>query len=79
MPNDPQAALLEMIREAQGGLADDGTITTRELAKLMGCGIEKARETIRDLIASGKMEPCRSNRVQCTGIVCTTWAYRMVS
>ena len=79
MPNDPQAALLEMIREAQGGLADDGTITTRELAKLMGCGIEKARETIRDLCEAGKMEPCRSNRVQFTGTVSPTWAYRMVT
>ena len=79
MPNDPQAALLEMIREAQGGLADDGTITTRELAKLMGCGIEKARNTVRDLCEAGKMESAKSDRIQVTGVVSPTWAYRMVT
>jgi len=79
MPKDPQAALLDLIRKAQVGVADDGSITTNELAKLMGCGHDKARELVRDLVEAGKMEPCRSPRTQLTGVISPTWAYRMVT
>ena len=77
MAKDPQAALLKMIREAQSTTAEDGTITTKELAKLMGCGLDKARGVISDLLDAGKMEPCRSVRKQITGSSSPTWAYRM--
>ena len=78
MAKDPQAALLKLIRDAGSNTAEDGTITIRELSKLLECGSDKARGVIGDLIEAGKMEPCRSIRKQITGVSSPTWAYRMV-
>lgn len=70
--------LMDLIREAQPTLSDDGTITSKELADLIGCNRDKARQMLGDLIEAGKMRPVRSPRKQITGIICTAWAYEMV-
>ena len=78
MTKDPQAALLKIIRDAQASIGEDGTITTKELAGLMDCGIDKARGVIHALVEAGKMEPIKSPRKQVTGVISPTWAFRLV-
>lgn len=78
MAKDPQASIMKLIDDGRK-LSDDGSITVRELADLMGCGPEKARKTMTGLVEAGKMKACRSPRVQkLTGVVSLTWAYKMV-
>lgn len=75
---DAQARLLELVAEGQG-LSDDGTVTSKELAKVMGCGVEKARRELETLLLAGKVRRRRSPRRQIlTGIIAPTWAFSVV-
>jgi Mn-dependent DtxR family transcriptional regulator len=78
MAKDTQAELLKLIQSAQKR-TDDGSITSKELSKLLHCSRNKALEIIHDLIDAGVMEPCQSQRQQVTKVWSPTWAYRLVA
>ena len=53
----PTPDVLRLIRDAQPPEGEEGTITTPELARAMGCNYDKALQAAHALLAAGKIRP----------------------
>ena len=74
----PDSDILRLIRQSTPATGDDA-MTAHELARAMGCGIEKARVTARQLVAAGKLASVQVRRPNVHGIVQPVWAFRVVA
>jgi len=71
--------ILRLIREGRSATSTDNAITAPELAKLMGCGIGKARAIARQLVDERKLKSVQVRRPNVHGVVQPVWAFQVVA
>lgn len=72
-------ALLEALRAAPDAAGDGGGMTAPELAGLLGISVEKVRDKLRVLIASGRAKPVKVQRPRLDTTVHRVPGYRIAS
>lgn len=73
-----QTEVLDAIRAAMQQSQDTDGFTTTELARAMGCGAIKARETIRGMVREGRVIPTKLRRTsELSGITSPVPGYRL--
>ena len=73
-----EAELLAEIRAALDDPGPDDAYTTREIADLLGCSVEKARDRIRPLVRAGRIGVVKVPRPALDGRDIRVSAYRLL-
>lgn len=72
-------ALLEALRAAPDGTADDGARTAEEMAQEARRGVEWVRKRIKKLLADRRVEHCKVRRQRIDGQMQWVSAYRLIA
>lgn len=69
----------ELLAEVSAACRDDGGHTCEEWAEQMGCGVGKARRSVKRLLKAGKMKSGKAPRTDMRGVVYSTDVYRIIA